>query len=278
MMSRADKILLAAALAALASVPAAAQSELNDAYKAARASAAAAKSSAESKPAAPASCPDAKALETTFEFTLAATDGGAPLRLRFEFAGCEDFERNDYLPAYTQRSYTANDGYGLTILVNDGSEQAEVLVSKGPNWVGKLEAFTVAQLASGDVLKDALADHEQWNKTRGKATIRNAAKPLYPQLKSCEAADWSKAALAAPARVDGKPALGFVGPGPSLVLLTKTAAYYYHEDCDICAEVTKCELSTGALSSAVAGHSVDCADMKKFSATDAVYDACADAR
>jgi hypothetical protein len=144
--------------------------------------------------------------------------------------------------------------------------------------VGKLESFTVAALASGDPQSDDLKDHEQWQKLNGRAVLRNAAKPLYPQLKACESADWSKTGTSAPSRDGGKPALGWDGrSGPSLVLLTKTAAFYYHEDCDICAEVTRCELSTGALSSAKAAHSVDCADMKAFT-KDAVYDACADAR
>ena len=33
----------------------------------------------------------------------------------------------------------------------------------------------------------------------------------------------------------------------SVWMVTKTAAYYYHEDCDICAELDRCELATGKL-------------------------------
>jgi acyl-coenzyme A thioesterase PaaI-like protein len=108
-----------------------------------------------------------------------------------------------------------------------------------------------------------------------RAAVKAQPKQMFPQLMSCEAADWSKAAVSAPVRTEGKVDLGWIRGGTSLVLLTKTAAYYYHEDCDICAEVTKCELATGRLSSAVVAHSVDCADMKPYS-KDVVYDSCAD--
>lgn len=280
---------IAILLAALACVPAAAQvSELAPAYDAARAAvSAAAKPAVETSATAPAasaaaptSCDDAKSLEAPFEFALTPADGGAKIQLRFEYAGCEEFPRNDYLAPYTQRSYEAKGGYGMTILVDEDGRSAgyaQVLFSSGKNWIGNM-GFPVEALVSGDPQNANLQDHEQWNKINGRATLRDAAKPLYPQLGKCEAADWSKAAASAPARTNGIPALGWDGrSGPSLVLLTKTAAYYYHEDCDICAEVTRCELSNGALSSAKAAHSVDCADMKPFE-KDAVYDACAESR
>jgi len=40
------------------------------------------------------------------------------------------------------------------------------------------------------------------------------------------------------------------------VLLTATDAYYYHEPCDICADVTKCALQSGALRTTIAAHVV----------------------
>jgi hypothetical protein len=261
-------ILLATAASALFVVRSAAQTDLSAAYQTAEAAA---------KGAAPTSCDDSKELETPFEFTLAPTNGGAKIELRYEYAGCESYPRNDYLPPYTQRYYNAKDGYGMVVVVNEGASAAEVLFSKGQDWVGTLDAFTVSQLASGDPLTADLKDHEKWNKIDGRATLRDAAKPLYPELKNCETADWSKDAASAPLRTEGKPALGWEGrSGPSLVLLTKTAAFYYHEDCDICAEVTRCELSSGALTSVVRAHSADCSDLKSFS-KDAVYTACPDA-
>jgi hypothetical protein len=110
------------------------------------------------------------------------------------------------------------------------------------------------------------------------AVAASSAKPVYPQLLKCEAADWSKASgSGAPARSGGKPETGFGRGGPSLVLLTKTSAFYYHEDCDICAEITKCELGTGALSSVAVAHVLDCSDIKSYrSEPGIVFDACAD--
>lgn len=276
-------IVLAVALVAL---PAAAQVvDLSAAYEAAKAAtpakslktAAQAPAAAAAK-SAPSSCEDAKELETPLEFTLKYADGRNPLELRFEYAGCDWAPRNDYLPPYTERAYKAKDGYGLTIVTDDGKSASEVLFSKDAKWVGNFGAYDNAALVSGDPVIVNAADHEDSNKILGAASIRNAAKPLYPQLAGCEAADWSKAgATGAPVRANGKPALGYDNyrGAPSLVLLTKTAAFYYHEDCDICAEVTRCDLTTHALTSAVVAHSVDCADMKKYrSEPGVVYDSC----
>ena len=215
------------------------------------------------------SCPDAVELETPFELTVAFADGRKPLELRFEYAGCEQEGRNDYLPPYTERSYKGADGYGLTIVTNDGEPRSDVLVSKGRDWVGQFGTIENEALLSGNPLAAGEV-------SKRKAVLRDSAKPLYPQLKTCEAADWTREAAGAPRRgVSAKPETGYGVPGPSLVLLTKTAAYYYHEDCEICAEVTKCELATGRLSSTIHAHSVNCGDMRPY-AKDAVYDACAD--
>lgn len=54
---------------------------------------------------------------------------------------------------------------------------------------------------------------------------------------------------------------GFTRAGYSLVLLTTTDAYFYHEDCDICAAVLRCELKTGKLTDYKVAHSVDCSDL-----------------
>lgn len=67
---------------------------------------------------------------------------------------------------------------------------------------------------------------------------------------------------------------GFTRGGPSLVLLTTTDAYFYHEDCDICAEVTRCSLKDGALSTFKAAHSVDCADLAPLLKKNVAYSAC----
>jgi hypothetical protein len=108
-----------------------------------------------------------------------------------------------------------------------------------------------------------------------KAVRAAAPAPVYPQLKACEAADWSRAAVLPPRRdAAGRPETGFLYGGTGLVLLTKTAAYYYHADCDICAELTKCELATGRLTSVKQAHAIDCSDLAPYAAG-AVFDACA---
>jgi|GEM_PF-2085040 len=60
----------------------------------------------------------------------------------------------------------------------------------------------------------------------------------------------------------------------ALVLQTNKEAFYYYEDCDICAEIDKCDLKTGAVSRVVAAHSADCSDIAAFAAG-ATYNACA---
>ena len=229
---------------------------------------------------APSSCDDAKELETPLELTVTYPDGSLPLALRFEYAGCEWTPRNDYLPPYTERNYRAEDGYGLTIVTDEGRETSEVLLSKGTKWAGNFGQLSNAAIVSGDPVRVRLTDHEDYKMKAGAASLRNAAKPLYARLKACETADWSLASsVGAPVRSGGKPDMGFTRGGPSLVLLTKTAAYYYHEDCDICAELTKCELATGKLSSEIHAHMVGCSDMEALrSEPGVVYDACAESR
>jgi len=278
-----SKTLLTLAFAAVSALPAAAQSTDRDAdFNAAAAEVQAvphpvqvAAIAAPAAAPAASSCEDAKELETTFEMKLTYPDGAKPLELRFQYAGCEEYPRNDYLPPYTERDYKGADGYGLTIVTDDGSQVSEVLLSKGKDWLGKLGAPANASLASGDPVKVDVMDHEDWRKLNARATLRNAAKPPFARLKTCEDA-LSKEYKVSVRDASGAPAVGYSGPGPSLVLLTATAAFYYHEDCDICAEVTKCDISTGKLTSAVTAHSVDCADMQPLRAGKPVFDACVD--
>jgi hypothetical protein len=234
-----NKTLWIAAALALCAGAASAQTELKAALDSARASVKGMKT-----------CDEGRELDVPLELVMTPASGGPARTLAFAYAGCEWTDRNDYLPPYTERSYEAKGGYALTIVTDEGRDFSEVLLSRNGKWIGSLGTPANAALASGDPV------------SLGAATLRNASKPLFPQLKACEAADWSKAAASAPAREDGKPATGWEGRmGPSLVLLTKTAAYYYHEDCDICAEITRCELSTGGLSSFAVAHMLDCSDL-----------------
>ena len=67
---------------------------------------------------------------------------------------------------------------------------------------------------------------------------------------------------------------GFSREGMSLVLLTTTDAFFYHEDCDICAAVERCSLKDGSLSTFKTAHSVDCRDLAPFLKKDVAYSAC----
>lgn len=67
---------------------------------------------------------------------------------------------------------------------------------------------------------------------------------------------------------------GFTRDGLSLVLLTTTDAFFYHEDCDICAAVERCSLKDGSLTNLKTAHSVDCGDLAPFLKKDVAYSAC----
>src|SRR3569832_840518 len=157
-----NTILLAAAfVAAGAAISAATPQDLALDEPAERARAALAASPAK----APSSCADAKELETSFELAVAFRGGVEPRIMAFDYAGCSEEGRNDYLPAYTERSYKGADGYGLTIVTNDGASSSEVLVSKGKDWIGQYPALSNAALVSGDpvaagvlTLKDASSE------------------------------------------------------------------------------------------------------------------------
>jgi hypothetical protein len=288
---KSGKILLIAAFACAAAGRAAAQVELNAAYDSIRAAtkAAAAKSAQIAAPAPAAaarkldSCSDAKELETSFEMTVSFANGYPSREMHFQYAGCAEEGRNDYLPPYTERYYKASDkdsaGYGLTIVTNDGASESEVLLSRGKDWAGRFGAISNVGLLTGDAqIAGGVTVQEAWGPVAGKATIRNSAKPQYAQLQACEAGDWSKSGTDAPKRdAYNKPATGWDGRGgASLVLLTKTAAFYYYESCDICADIARCELSTGKVTQYAAAHSLDCGDLKApRSQPDLVFDACA---
>ena len=101
---------------------------------------------------------------------------------------------------------------------------------------------------------------------------------------SCEAAMAKSLDFRQTAFRDGKgePLSGFEaayysesGPMPvSLVLRTENEAYYYHQDCDICAAVDKCDLKTSKVSNVISAHSITCQDLAPY-AGGAIYSACA---
>lgn len=95
----------------------------------------------------------------------------------------------------------------------------------------------------------------------------------YAALPRCEAS--LKKAFGADVRdFKGVLSKGFSRAGMSLVLLTATDAFFYHEDCDICAAVERCSLKDGALTTFKTAHSVDCRDLAPFLKKDVAYSAC----
>lgn len=225
----------------------------------------------------PSSCADAKELEMSFALTLA---GGR--EMEFSYAGCQEEGRNDYLPPYTERYYRGPDGYGLTIVTENGwgpgtnhdGTTSEVLVSKGKDYVGRYGEIANAKLVSGEIVS--------MDQAQTSALLRGL--PDYPELKACEAALDQPSSYSKTVFRDGrKPYLGYdaarYGEGGatvmSLVLLTDTAAYYYSEPCDICADVDMCDLKTHAVKSVLHAHMIDCRDMVSYTKGKVVFDACA---
>ena len=231
----------------------------------------AAKAAAAAKPAP--SCADARELETTFAVTITFEGGLRQAVLKLAYAGCREEDRNDYLPPYTERDYRGEGGYALTIVTHEGRGSSEVLLSNGTQWVGRFGSLENAKLVSGELILAGAV--ELSGGVKGKAVLRNAASPLFPELRACEKAV-TKELGAALRDLKDKPYTGYQ-QRPSLVLLTATDAYYYHEDCDICAEVTKCSLRTNEVRSVITAHSVSCYDMADY-AKDAVFDTCAAGR
>lgn len=198
---------------------------------------------------APPSCEPGKELETAF--TLSVPDGDT---VPLSYAGCTEEGSNDYLSGYTERHYTGTGGYGMTLVTEHGDgaypkpdedKSSDVLISKGKDWVGRLGIVANAAIVSG---RAVAADGYM---------IRAGNAPR-PSTAACEAKL-------------PKPVYGPV----ELWLLTKTQAFYYHEDCDICAELDSCDLETGAIKEELVAHSVSCEDLAKYKkGADVYFDAC----
>jgi hypothetical protein len=177
-----------------------------------------------------------KALETPFE--LSVPKGAEPIQMTY--AGCKEEGRNDYLSGYTERYFKGAGGWGVTFVTEHGdgaypkadeTKKSDVLVSKGKDWVARMTGVPNAKLVSGDALKD------------GDFSVRAHKAPSFPR---CEAA------------------IKTYYRGPELWMVTKTTAYYYHEDCDICAELDACDIATGALKVEIVAHSVSCEELGRF--------------
>ncbi len=231
-----------AALAVLSSLPAAAQTSGAEAAFDKAASVSFSKVAAQAGVAPkPRSCEPAKELERSF--TLYVPGAGA---MTMTYAGCSESGRNDYLSGYTQRSYKGRDSYGMTLVTEHGdgaygraddTRRSQLLVSKGKDWVADFGTLANAALLSGARLEKA-----------GYAVMTPN-----PRLAACEAA------LPKPVYHDNE-----------LWLLTTKKAYYYREDCDICAELDSCDLATGKVRSELDAHMVESSDLQKFRKADTV--------
>jgi hypothetical protein len=265
--------MLAAVLAALCAAPSLAQSTDRDAEFAAAAAAVVAAVPAPravAEPAsgpsakaakAPSSCADAKELETAFDLTLADVNGRKTER-HFTYVDCDEEPRNDYLPPYTQRSYDAPDGYGLTIVTNEGDSSSEVLLSQGKDYVGRFGSLSNEKLVSGeDQWIGEVSIKQGAAETKSYATLR-ATDGVFPETRACDEGI-KKLAGSSPRNSLDKVSTGF-NPGPSLVLLAGSQAFYYHEDCDICAELDVCDVKTGASQAVIVAHSVSCSDLLPY--------------
>ncbi len=80
----------------------------------------------------------------------------------------------------------------------------------------------------------------------------------FPQIKAC---------------VESARKQTFYG-GWELKLLTEDTAYYYHEDCDICAAFDACDVKTGRTWAVKQAHSVSCADLKPYRKGRILFDGC----
>ncbi|MDE2292742.1 MAG: hypothetical protein KGL53_11730, partial [Elusimicrobia bacterium] len=184
-------------------------------------------------------------------FELRGDVDGKAVTLEFAYAGCREEGRNDYLPPYTERSYRAAGGYGLTVITDEGEPRSEVLLSKGSAWVGRYGLLLNDALTSGRVL------------SLSGTLLRGVTADGRRLLAAAEACSEQVSKRLVPADVPA---------AVSLLMLTDREAYLYHEDCDICAEADRCDLRTGAVSEAVTAHSVDCFDLKPSGTV--VYDSC----
>ena len=137
-----------------------------------------------------------------------------------------------------------------------------MLISHGKDWVGRGGMITNESLASGSYVSIGeidVNDGAKAAKSRGELrSVVPTLAELFPQLKACDAAADKQ--------------LG--GRNLSLMLLTETDAYYYHEDCDICAELTACKIQTQEMRSVIVAHSVSCEDLAPYRKGKVLYDSC----
>lgn len=196
-----------------------------------------------------ATCPDAQELETNFVITMTA--GGNSTSVRFTYGSCREAERNDYLPPYTERNYDSDSGYHLTIVTNQGESTSEVLLAEGKAWIGRTRLWNGALASNMPSYAGELTSKgvkSAWSIRSVKPTIAER----FPQIKTCEEVVAKQGQY-----------FGYYG-GPTILMITDKTAFYQHQDCDICDEISACDLQTGALRTAVTAHMLSCSDLEPF--------------
>src|SRR5438105_14468113 len=96
-------------------------------------------------------CSDASELERKFE--LKASNGGElAVDGVFEYAGCDEYPRNDYQPPYAERTYRSADNFVLTIVTDQGKPVSDVVLSQRKRWASRFGSWDQANLLPGKLL------------------------------------------------------------------------------------------------------------------------------
>lgn len=122
-------------------------------------------------------------------------------------------------------------------------------------------AFAAALSAARKTAAGLVKQMPVSGKKTAAAPARAVAQQAVPAVKGCDLA-----------------VAKYAGSNAALMLLTETAAYYTHQDCDICDELDACDLKTWKVGTLIMSHSVSCEDLAPYRKGKVAYDACASAR
>lgn len=190
------------------------------------------------------SCPDGREqYERRFQLYLRPAGNGPSQSVYFLYKSCyEHGERGQEGPG-TVRTYEPKEGgWKLTLTLYEGNGYADVRLWRGEQYLGRLGAIRNEAAAANQFVRiDRVLG--------GDAELRGVPiEPVdrFPQLALCEE-QFNRNYQ--PSR------------NAYLMMLTDEQAYYYYEDCDICAAVDWCDLKTGRFGTVRAAHSVSCSDI-----------------
>ena len=139
--------------------------------------------------------------------------------------------------------------------------------------IAVLSAPVFAQCSRDEEFQDSAAVSVKDLKDKAKGQAAAAGKPAQAEKKAEEPKQEAKKAEP-PAAPVCEAALKKANISATPWMVTKKAVYVYHEDCDICAELDRCDLETGKISEVVVAHSVSCSDMDKYRSEGVVWEDC----